>query len=479
MQQRRLLLLFGIALSAGCTTVRPTTGVMGLAVQPTIQDGRYTQALIQPYTRSSVQHLLVKLYRLEEGQEVPVMDDSTPIQADIPASDLDKPIRFEKLFWHNTYRIRAFAYRAAGTSSVDLISRDASSAVDVIVNDNDRPVGVNLPVQLIDQAFDGQGTGSIQLLPGGFTTLNPLEQQRHWQVSTFAGAAGQFGLINGVGTNARFDHLQDITSDRFGNLYVVDSYNYCVRKISPAGVVSTLFQYGINLSTGITVDHDGNVYVVDGYGQCVHKVTPQGVRSKLVGGVVGFIDGTGTAARFRYPSHAAVAPDGNLYVSDTDNHAIRKVTPQGVVTTLAGGGTTGFVDGSGTSALFNYPYGIAVTPDGNIYVADAMNSAIRKITPEGVVTTLRQYGYGRLRGLTSDSNGYLYAADPDYDAIHRIAPDGSVLRIAGGDGYNGVDSYADGDSLQAYFHEPIGVTVDPQGNIFVSEWGNSTIRKIQ
>lgn len=476
---RRRILVLGTILLAGCATVRPTLGVSGLAIHPTIQEGRCTQTLVQPYTRNSVQHLLVKLYRLEDGQEVPVMDGNAPIQADIPSSDLDKNIRFDKLFWHSTYRIRAFAYRAAGTSSDDLISQDASSTVDIIVNDNDLPPTAKLPVQLIDKYFDGQASGSIQLISGGLTTQDPVSQQQHWQVSTFAGSPMNPGLVNGIGTGALFQHLQDITCDHLGNLYVVDCLNHAVRKITPSGVVSTLYQGGLLFAKGIAIDPDGNSYVVDMWGNCLHKITPQGIRSLLAGGSMGALDGSGTAAQFNSPSNVAIAPNGYLYVTDSNNHSIRKVTLEGEVTTLAGGGTAGYADGTGTQALFNYPCGITVAPDGNIYVADSMNTAIRKITPEGVVTTLRRYGFGRLADLTSDSQGYLYATDPDFDAIYRIAPDGSLLKIAGGDGYTGLDGFCDGDSQMAQFNDPCGVTVDPQGNIFVSEFGNSTVRKIQ
>ena len=186
----------------------------------------------------------------------------------------------------------------------------------------------------------------------------------------------------------------------------------------------------------MAVDGDGNLYVADTNNSTIRKVTPAGVVTTLAGlneEEPGSVDGTGTAARFREPSGVAVDGDGNLYVSDTYNHTIRKVTPAGVVTTLAGSaGSSGSDDGTGTAAGFNYLRGLAFDGDGNLYVADAGNNPIRKVTPAGEVTTLAG---------TAGSSG----------SINGIGP-------------------------AARFKYPTGVAVDGDGNLYVID--ESKIRKV-
>src|SRR5689334_8095985 len=140
---------------------------------------------------------------------------------------------------------------------------------------------------------------------------------------------------------------------------------------------------------GVAVAEDGVVYFSDaGESNRIQKIAPDGSVTTLAGGSEGFADGTGAQASFNTPSGIAIDADGNLYVADTGNNRIRKVTPQGVVTTVAGDGTAGYVDGQAAQARFNGPIGVAVGGDGNIYVADTYNDRIRRISPEGQVTTI-------------------------------------------------------------------------------------------
>jgi len=217
-------------------------------------------------------------------------------------------------------------------------------------------------------------------------------------VTTLAGTAGSSGSADGTGAAARFWGPRGPAVDGGGNVYVADYGNYTIRKITAAGVVTTLAgtagSFGSADGTGadarffypygVAVDGDGNVYVADRANHTIRKITPAGVVTTLAGaaGSSGSADGTGAVARFNYPDGVAVDGGGNVYVADTSNHTIRKITPAGVVTTLVGAATeNGFSDGRGPLARLYAPYGVAVDGGGNVYVADYANHAIRKVTP--------------------------------------------------------------------------------------------------
>src|SRR5678816_198593 len=185
---------------------------------------------------------------------------------------------------------------------------------------------------------------------------------------------------------------------------------------------------------GVAVAADGTIYVADaGESNRIRKVSPDGNVSTLAGGSEGFADGAGTAASFNTPSALALAPDGNLYVADTGNNRIRKITPDGRVSTVAGNGTAGYVDGPAAQAQFNGPIGLAVSVSGDIYVADTYNDVIRMITTEGEVTT-----------------------------------------IAGG----GTPGYADGEQKAALFDTPSGIVVVEDSSLIVADTGNQRLRKV-
>lgn len=224
----------------------------------------------------------------------------------------------------------------------------------------------------------------------------------------------------------------------------------------------------------------------------IQKITPTGVVTTMAGlaGVSGSADGIGSAARFRSLMGIAVDAAGNLYASDMDDNTIRKVTPAGVVTTFAGqAGQEGSADGTGNAARFNNPRGIAIDAAGNLFVADWDNMTIRKITNAGIVTTFAgQAGY---QGSNADgtgsaaqiaypkwislaANGDLFFTSDAANTIRKLTPAGVVTTLAGQPGYDG---HTDGMSSNALFGTPDGIALDKDGNVFVADSNNCTIRK--
>lgn len=331
-------------------------------------------------------------------------------------------------------------------------------------------------------------------------------------VTTLAGSAGVAGSIDNItGANARFNLPYGLTADGSGNLYVTDSLNRTIRKVTLAGVVTTLAGTpgtvgvidGIGAAAlfdtpyGITTDPTGsNIYVADIESSTIRKITPVGVVTTFAGspGLSGTTDGAADIARFSSPQ-GSIATDiaGNIYFADTYNHTIRKITPAGVVSTLAGtgdpNGNGGSADGTGTSASFSQPYAVATDSAANVYVADYGNHTIRKITPLGVVTTLAGTAgtsgvddgigaaarFDRPQGIATDASGNVYVADYGNHTIRKITPAGLVSTLAGTAGTTGT---TDGNGAAALFNTPYGIATDSVGNVYVADARNNTIRKI-
>ena len=327
-------------------------------------------------------------------------------------------------------------------------------------------------------------------------------------VSTLAGLAGSIGSADGTGSAARFNLPYGVAGDGSGNVYVADYGNCTIRKITPAGVVSRLAGLPggsggadgtgsaarFDGPAGVAVDGSGNVYVADSGNYTIRKITPAGAVSTMAGlpGSPGSADGTGSAAQFWYPSGVAVDGSGNVYAADMKGCTIRKITPAGMVITLAGLAgwwNRGSADGTGSAARFNYPSGVAVEGSGNVYVADTENCTIRKMTPAGAVSTMAglvgNYGsangtgstarFNRPSGVAVDNSGTVYVADSANNTIRKITPSGMVSTLAGLAGWQGS---ADGTGSNARFNHPYGLIVDGSGNVYVAENGNCTIRKI-
>lgn len=381
------------------------------------------------------------------------------------------------------------------------------------------------------------------------------------EVTLFAGIPGNRGFANGSLLSARFDQPASITADAAENLYVVDSSNHIIRKITLDGVVSTFAGTsgvaGSNDGMGpsaqfrfpesISIDTAGSFYVADRGNHTIRKISPVGLVSTLAGaaGSAGAVNGPGGTARFNSPSGVLAYGDGTLIVSDTGNNSLRLITPAGVVSVLAGrlnvggyingaasaarffepsgltftstgimvadslnhsirklnlvtyetsllaggGGNFGNVDGVGAGARFNYPNGVAVHSSGDIYLADTRGSSIRRISPAGVVTRVAGLASGDAYvdgptgvaslnypfGLTVAPDRTIYFCENQLHTIRRVLHDGSVTTIAG---TADVSGSADGTGAAARFNFPSAIARDQNGNIYISDTFNHTIRRI-
>lgn len=316
-------------------------------------------------------------------------------------------------------------------------------------------------------------------------------------VTTIAGSSS--GYQDGLGTAAKFNGSAGIVVDVNGNLFVADRLNHCIRKIAPNGMVSTyagsgtsgfLDNTGINAQFSypmhLAIDLNGNIFVADSNNHRIRKISPTGVVTTVAGSDSGFADGDGNVAKFSYPEGIAVDNLGNIFVADSNNHRIRKITSTGFVTTLAGDGTFGFADGNGNLAKFWTPCGIAVDLNGAVIVAEKQNNRIRKVLQNGDVSTIAGNGtsgsadgigttaqFRNPFGVAIDAVGYIYVVDSGNNRIRKITTSGVVTTLAGS-----TSGYLDGIGTAAKFNYPIGISVATDGKVYISESGGCKIRMI-
>jgi sugar lactone lactonase YvrE len=317
-------------------------------------------------------------------------------------------------------------------------------------------------------------------------------------VTTVAGAFMEEGNGDGIGANASFFAPAGVAVAADRTLYVSDSGNNLIRKIAPGGAVTTLAGSGARGGadgtgaaasffgpSALVVDAGGNVFVADPGNNAIRKIAPGGVVTTFAGSAAqgGSADGVGTAARFQNPQAIAIDGTGSLYVGDYLNHTIRRITPAGVVTTIAGtAGLQGGTDGPAASATFSYPIAVAVDPAGNVYVGDGLTSRVRRITPDGIVSTVVSAGIGTtpsdftVNGLAVDSAGNLTVTNGQNDTVLSLTPAGVVTTLAGSAGANG--GRQNGVGIAARFYFPAAVAADGNGVIWVSDTANDTVRKI-
>lgn len=350
-------------------------------------------------------------------------------------------------------------------------------------------IGASYSVQILQQptggvycSFDSGGLTAR----GTFSASTGLAIQCVSSRTTVATLAGDIeaGDVDGIGAAARFDGPRSVAVDRAGTVYVADSNNNQIRQIRAGGVVSVLAGSKTNsLSVdgtggaagfarpwGATVDDTGTIYVVDYQSNSLRRIAPGGIVTTLVGSL-----GSGK------PSIPAVDSAGNVYVADLDNHVVRRIGADGSVAILAGSGEPGYLDDNGTAARFWQPSGVAIDRDGSVLVADWGNHRIRRIALDGAVTTVAGSNrQGHLDGpaaaakffhpsaVAVDSVGNIYVADALNHAVRMISPEGVVTTLAG----NGQAGSEDGLGRIAGFLNLSGIAVDSAGVIYVVDSSN-------
>jgi sugar lactone lactonase YvrE len=362
-------------------------------------------------------------------------------------------------------------------------------------------------------------TKLILLAAGILASLTSASAQIY-NFTTIAGLATNWGSADGTNSAARFDRPYGVAVDTNGNLYVADKENHTIRKIAPVGtnwVTTTIAGLAetsgsadgtnsiarFNAPPGVALDTAGNLYVADRDNYTIRKIEPVGtnwVTTTIAGltGNSGSADGTNSDALFNEPCSVAVDTNGNLYVADLSNYTIRKIMPVGtnwVTSTIAGlAGAVGSADGTNSTARFEHPWGIAVDTNGNVYVAEYGNFTIRKITSVGtnwVTSTIAGLAtnWGSADGTNSDArfsfpagiavdgDGNLYVADQGNYTIRKITPVATNWVVSTIGGLAGNTNSTDGVNSVARFNKPFGIAVDSGGNLYVADTWNHTIRQ--
>lgn len=320
-------------------------------------------------------------------------------------------------------------------------------------------------------------------------------------VGTLAGT-GAIGQQDGPAAAATFNNPRGLAQDAAGNIYVADTFNHAIRKISPTGTVTTLAGNGgfgyfdatpgtlasFNSPMRLVVDAAGNVYITDSTNGSIRRIDSSGAVTTFAGhGQQGYVDGPAALARFNSPTGIALdGATGALYIVDTGNYRVRYVTAAGTVSTLAGSGVRGMVDGPAASARFMEPQGAALDAQGNLYIADRAAHRIRKLTPAGVVSTLAgsgTAGYADGPAATArfnspvdvavDASGAVYVTDRDNYRIRLISPTGQVSTVAG----TGQNGWADGPAGSAAFSRAYALLLRGTG-LLVADAANQRLRTL-
>lgn len=337
-------------------------------------------------------------------------------------------------------------------------------------------------------------------VPTGNTSL----PQSGINVFTLAGN-GWAGLKNGSAALANFNLPMALLLDTGNDLMIADTHNHQIRRLSANGYVTHLAgsSHGLmgksfadgssnhaifNLPYAMARHPNGLIYIADTNNHRIRIMNAAGEVSTVVGtGVAGYNDGNPAVAQFNRPQGIAIDKQGMVYVADTDNHSIRKISPNGQVTTVAGNGKAGFVNGRLNQSQLRFPTGLLFSPQGDLLIADTFNHSIRKLSSSGELSTIAGNGqegfqegpqsaaeFRQPRSLAQGPNGSIYIADTHNHRIRQLTANGQVNTIAG----NGKAEFADGNAAVASFNEPMGLVMGADGNLYVADSKNQRIRKI-
>jgi sugar lactone lactonase YvrE len=543
-----------------------------------------TQAVVPNYSLNSIATLSILPYiETDPGRYAPISattgNPTTPEAADLlrlelasPSIDPNRPFVIRHLKPSSKYRILARAY----DSSNAVISKDDTSYVDVNVTDGDAPGMASLPVYLADVPFAATtsvkvntagrfdylkstlflAAGNSQLAVSTTIRTNPeislsnLQRNTNYRllaeayklggvmasqsldisigednapatrslalsipyyISTLAGnGTANFAGDGGNATLARLNSPCGIAVDGTGNLFFADGLNHRIRKITPEGIITTIAGNGTNASSGdggmatlaciseangLVMDTSGNVYFSEPSKHRVRKIATNGIITTIAGNGIPNYTGDGgqaTLASLKGPYGLALDGQGALYIADNDNSRIRKVTVGGIISTVAGNGAIAFSGdgGAATSASLNVPIAVDVDGLGNLYICDLGNARIRKVSPNGVITTFAGQGSWTFSGdggpatlagicpraSVSDGEGNLYFIDENNNRIRKITTNGIIRTIAG----NGLANFAGdgGQATLASLNVPKYLSVDREGNLYITDFGNHRIRKL-
>jgi len=343
-------------------------------------------------------------------------------------------------------------------------------------------------------------TDTIEQRPGAVAILTPAVAKTtlFWPArATLLAGDGRDGVRDGAASASRFSDPYGVAIGPRGTIYVADGGNANrIRTIGPDGTVSTLaggaegFKDGpgaaaaFHTPSAIALGHDGNLYVADTGNHAIRRIDPTGAVTTLAGdGTPGYLDGIGRAARFNGPVGIAVDNAGIVYVADTYNDRIRRIAPDGTVTTLAGNGKPGMLDGALPDAGFDTPSALAVSRDGTLYVADTGNHAVRRIKPDGVVDTVAMPLEGERRpalrrpvGLAVTRDGYLYIAASSGGRILQMTPEGEFRPLQDADRPPAADGFGPDGTLQ--LHGPRGIAVQRDGSLVVADASAHRLQRV-
>jgi trimeric autotransporter adhesin len=351
--------------------------------------------------------------------------------------------------------------------------------------------------------------GNIYILDTNNSRVRRVTSAGVIQAYAGTGQAG-FSGDNGPATSALLNYPLGLAIDSRDNLYIADTSNHRVRVVSPDGTITTLTGSSIagfsgdnqpasngllSQPSGLAVDSTGNLYIADTGNNRIRKVAPYGNITTVAGSAgAGFAGDNGPATQALLNTPRGVGVDGtnNVYIADTENHRVRRVTPQGVITTVAGSDPARGDNGQAALARLFRPSGLAVDTQGNVYIADTLNHRVRRVNPQGVIVTLAGTGtpgnsgddgpavraqLSSPGGLALDRGGNVYVADTGNHAIRRISPGGGITTFAGTLGQAGNDGDL-GQAALAHLRSPNGVAVDASGNVYVADSGNNRVRRV-